>query len=139
MSPVPYFNGDGPGPEGMVVVVSWETITVEPTDVVDLTALQDAVGGYIERVPLPPDSPVTMWVNEDGLSLRLPGNAVASRYYRQAWGNPHNVNMKIVGNAVFTGCDENGALPLSRETVYELTEVLLSFDIGGPPVKRNGF
>ena len=68
-------------PEGMVVIVTWDSISVEPANDVTLTMLQEAVDGYIERVPLPDDIPVTMWVNEDGISRELPYNQITTKFY----------------------------------------------------------
>jgi hypothetical protein len=48
-----------------------------------LRALQEAVGGYIETVPIPQDNDLILLVNEDGLRLGLPPNAQASTLARQ--------------------------------------------------------
>ena len=67
-----------------------ETIDIENT----LEALQKAVGGYIETVRLRVDNAV-MIVNEEGLLLGLPFNAVASALAGQT----------IVGVALAVGVD----------------------------------
>ena len=67
-----------------------ETIEIENT----LEALQKAVGGYIETVRLRVDNAV-MIVNEEGLLLGLPFNAVASALAGQT----------IVGVALAVGVD----------------------------------
>ena len=67
-----------------------ETIDIENT----LEALQKAVGGYIETVRLRVDNAV-MIVNEEGLLLGLPFNAVASALAGQT----------IVGVALVVGVD----------------------------------
>lgn len=75
-----------------------EVKTLPRTDFKDtLSALQKAVGGYIEAIGLP-ENGLIGWVNEDGyaqgLKYNYPGMAVLARF---GWTQP------IVGPLVFTG------------------------------------
>lgn len=66
--------------------------------------LHDAVGGWFDCVSLSPG--LDMWVNDDGIALRLPINAVATGV-AQRFGLVHQ---PYWGPAVFTGgADESGA------------------------------
>lgn len=112
--------GNESEPKGLLVIVSCDSIIVEPYEDVSLEVLQDLVGGYIERVPLPSDSHTDMWVNENGISLELPPNLLATRYYRRVWCKPYDANMTLFGVAVFTGGDDRGATPLSTTVVDAL-------------------
>lgn len=58
-----------------------------------LKELQEFVGGYIEKVPS--TNGVTAFCNEDGHSLKLPINLLASMRFRQT----------LVGNVIV--CDES--------------------------------
>lgn len=84
----------------------------------DLKTLQDGVGGYIEAIHL--DS-ITMWVNEDGIALKLPLNPRAQELWERAVpGWPHHGH--LVGDVVLTGAtDEEGEIiPLTRELMKRL-------------------
>ena len=48
-----------------------------------LEELQEAVGGYIELVPIPAIPGAVLIVDEDGLSKRLPANDVATYLAQQ--------------------------------------------------------
>lgn len=60
--------------------------------------LKKSVGGYVEIVRL--TKFLTMWVNEEGLLLNLPINAVGSLAYGVAFDA---IGTPIAGNIVFTG------------------------------------
>ena len=132
-------------PEGMVVIVTWDSISVEPANDVTLTMLQEAVDGYIERVPLPDDIPVTMWVNEDGISRELPYNQITTRFYRDVWDakGVDTQNLHLFGTAVFTlsvGGQHSGEDgPMDVETAHALAQEMLGTQMEGPPSERNGF
>lgn len=81
-----------------------------------LKVLQDAVGGYIERIVLTPD--LSMWVNEDGRSSGLPFNQAATSILMKHRGG----TMFIVGPVVFTGgTDEAGETAgISESDINEL-------------------
>jgi hypothetical protein len=61
-----------------------------------LRQLHDAVGGYIELVPLDPSYGTIMFCNEDGLRLCLEMNDIASSMAGQT----------IVGNVILCEKDE---------------------------------
>lgn len=83
----------------------------EPFDAADnLGQLQRAVGGYIERVPIPmvrrPDgSGNDLFVDEDGIAKRLPWNGPLSH---MAQKRTNNSCFGIVGNGVFAKHDGEG-------------------------------
>ncbi|PKQ16733.1 MAG: hypothetical protein CVT67_02885 [Actinobacteria bacterium HGW-Actinobacteria-7] len=64
-----------------------------------LQALQTAVGGYVERLPL--RDGVDMFVNEEGLLLSLPRNELATRLAEGYQVHPQQV--AIVGDALVLG------------------------------------
>lgn len=85
-----------------VIVKSNGDIEIKPwpAEKEQYALMSDAVGGYIERVHLRDefDTPIDMWVNEEGLLRGLPVNVfasgVASDQFRTAY--------PIVGDVLFT-------------------------------------
>lgn len=78
--------------------------------------MSHAVGGFIEcvTVRIGPDI-FDMWVNEEGLLLRLPYNGFASSVYQSTF---QTEDALIVGDVLFTGYDGDGhTLPLSMPEV----------------------
>lgn len=139
-----FVDPDGPEPEGLVIIVTCDTISIEPANAVTLERLQEAVDGYIERVPLPEDLPITMWVNEDGVSRNLPKNHISSRFYMSVWRAtgiepswPH-----LFGTAVFTlstGGQHSGEDgPMDEDVAHALAQKLVGPLGEGPPVEQNG-
>lgn len=68
----------------------------------DGDALREVVGGWIE--PIPTDSRVTMWCNEDGKGMGLPVNRLAMDVwiYYDDYGCLADGDF-LVGNVVITG------------------------------------
>ena len=69
-----------------------------------LTALQTAVGGWVQAIDL--DATLTMWCNEEGKILDMPHNPFAQVMWNEAFGPGTDY---IVGDVVFSGTpDEEG-------------------------------
>jgi hypothetical protein len=90
-------------------------------DEVSLTALQQAVGGWVQAIGLT-DS-LTLWLNEEGKLNGLPHNLKGQAIWDSFFGIDTDY---IVGNIVLTGgADEDGeTLGLDDETVKKLSAVL---------------
>lgn len=70
----------------------------------ELSALQSAVGGWIQAVDL--KDGMSMYLNEEGKVHGLDLNPVATKYFEDTYGVGSDV---IVGDVVFTGLpDKNG-------------------------------
>lgn len=70
----------------------------------ELSALQSAVGGWIQAVDL--KDGMSMYLNEEGKVHGLDLNPVATKYFEDTYGVGSDV---IVGDVVFTGLpDGNG-------------------------------
>ena len=90
-----------------------------------LSTLQKAVGGWVERVPLPKHFQLNLdiWVNEEGLLEGLPYNSSATHLYNHYWQSPDQI---IVGDVIVTG----KALPygdvagMSDADIVLFTEIL---------------
>ena len=55
-----------------------------------LKELKKIVGGYVERIVLRPDQQ-EMFLNEDGIALRLPLNAKATEIYHKHFKTPNSI------------------------------------------------
>ena len=97
----PFEEPSGLDPIGGLVLVSAHQFAVIRVEEVPIELLQELVGGYVERVPLPDGIPVEMVVNEDGMIKRLPPNPIASHFYQWCYNFPNNIKLDICGPAVF--------------------------------------
>ena len=70
-----------------------------------LDQLQRAVGGYIERVPVPMVRGNDLFVNEDGIALKLPINEKLTRFVQK---RIRSTIVTILGDGVFAAHDGEG-------------------------------
>lgn len=99
----------------LYVPANTDIATVTPFQVGEsYEMLQNAVGGWFELVCFP--NGVDMWVNEDGIALGLPMNALATAAHWKAFPNAIGRSF-IYGNVIFTGCtdDEGDTLGLDLD------------------------
>jgi len=69
-----------------------------------LEQVQQAVGGLVQAIGL--DDDLTMWLNEEGKTLKLPHNSFAQNLWDNKFGKDTDY---IVGDMVLTGgADDNG-------------------------------
>lgn len=107
----------------VLIVRTDDTYTIELVKGDILPVLQKAVGGYIERMPIPAAFvrrfSADCFANEEGLVKKLPYNRIATALYRCA-GAPDTAF--IAGDVVFarrhdldtTGFDYDEAMSLSQ-------------------------
>ena len=101
-----------------------------------LGQLQRAVGGYIERVPVPMVGWHDLFVNEDGLLEGLPTNAALTELVIR---RTRNYAARIVGDGVFAGHDEDGeAVGLTEAECEDIERMLarLGAKVAGKEVAR---
>lgn len=70
-----------------------------------LEQLQKAVGGWIERVPVPMMKGHDLFVDEEGMMKRLPVNGLLTRFVH---GRLRNTARFIVGDGVFAAHGDDG-------------------------------
>ena len=117
----PFEEPSGLDPIGGLVLVSAHQFAVIRVEAVPLELLQELVGGYVERVPLPTDVPIEMICNEEGMIKKLPYNAVGSHFYQWTYGFPQGIKLDIHGPAVFLSNDSEGDWTLlTEESVHYL-------------------
>lgn len=89
-----------------------------------LTQLQEAVGGYIERLPTVLMRGHDCFINEEGKLLNLPLNTVLTNHYNKTRRNCD----WVVGNGVFAAHDEEGeTLGLTQAQCEDIERMLSSF------------
>ena len=102
-------------------VMKMEPKNIPYRDVVENTVdmIRNYVGGYIEAIRIRDD--IVMWINEEGKIEDLP--------YNFALGHNGKIYDYIVGNAIFTGLDEEGnTVTLTNEmaryilSIFKVTE-----------------
>ena len=89
---------------------------VEFTRETEHVTVSGAVGGYIERIPLPTRS-ADMWVNEEGKLFNLPLNHGATRLWEENYG----CTDYTAGDAIITGAaDVEGYITGLSDTQIDL-------------------
>lgn len=89
------------------------------------TALQEAVGGYVQVVPLWGEfKGFELWLNEEGKILGLPFNGLATLAWEATYGRGTDV---MVGNAVITkSANSAGTTPSMTDAQVERVLELLT-------------
>lgn len=99
---------------------------VETIEDVTLTALQSAVGGWVQAIDLElQPTTVTMWLNEEGKLTGLPHNTTAQKLWDKAFWVGSDF---VVGDVVITGTagDEGETLPLGDDMAKRIREILVA-------------
>jgi hypothetical protein len=107
---------------GVFRVFTDDTYQLDAVEEIDLSYMQKAVGGNIERVQLVIGKHAyDMWLNEDGIRLKLPVNKFGSYLYRRYRG----VDWPIIGNIFFTrGDNSEDCNPLDTDEIANLVLIL---------------
>lgn len=83
---------------GLKITPAGEVTVIDFTKPDELSALQDAVGGWVQAVDL--NENLSMWVNEEGKMIGLEHNPVAQMVWDMTFGEGTDY---IVGTVVLTG------------------------------------
>jgi hypothetical protein len=90
------------------------------------TALQNAVEGYVQVVPLSGEFVgLDLWVNEEGKLIGLPFNELATLLWEESYGRGTDL---MVGNAVVTrSANSNGTTPsMTEKQIQRLLDELIT-------------
>lgn len=73
---------------------------------VSLAFMQEKVGGLIERIPLPFETTIDLWCDEEGLFKDYKENVIVSNYLNRVWncGDYYHIN----GDVLILGHDGEG-------------------------------
>lgn len=88
-----------------------------------LTALQTAVGGYLEAAHLT-DRDMTAYVNEDGSALNLAPNPIGTRVLRALGWRGWALGGTVLGPVVFTGQRGPATVGLTEDQAARLVALV---------------
>ena len=79
---------------------------------VPLAFMQEKVGGLIERIPLPFETTIDLWCDEEGLFKDYKENVIVSDYFNRVW---HGDYYHIKGDVLILGHDNDNTVWLTDE------------------------
>ena len=79
---------------------------------VSLAFMQEKVGGSIERIPLPFETTIDLWCDEEGLFKDYKENEYVSDYLNRVW---HGNYYHIKGDVLILGHDGEDTVWLNKE------------------------
>jgi hypothetical protein len=107
--------------KAVIIQASGEVMT---KTVIDLVAMQRIVGGFIEVVPL---GDCDLYVNEDGISMQLPPNKVATKLARRRLDRSGKAlptrGEWILGDVFILGPDDGDASDCPADVLTEALEM----------------
>ena len=77
-----------------------------------LAFMQEKVGGLIERIPLPFETTIDLWCDEEGLFKEYKENVIVSNYLNRVW---HGNYYHIKGDVLILGHDGEDIVWLNEE------------------------
>ena len=79
---------------------------------VSLAFMQKKVGGLIERIPLPFETTIDLWCDDEGLFKDYKENVTVSNYLNRVW---HGNYYHIKGDVLILGHDDGNTVWLTDE------------------------
>ena len=82
-------------------------------DKVPLAFMQEKVGGLIERIPLPFETTIDLWCDDEGLFKDYKENVMVSNYLNRVWhcGDYYHIN----GDVLILGHEGENTVWLNKE------------------------
>ena len=80
---------------------------------VSLTFMQKKVGGLIERIPLPFETTIDLWCDDEGLFKEYKENVIVSNYLNRVWDCGDSYHIK--GDVLILGHDNDNTVWLTDE------------------------
>ena len=82
-------------------------------DKVPLAFMQEKVGGLIERIPLPFETTIDLWCDDEGLFKDYKENVMVSNYLNRVWhcGDYYHIN----GDVLILGHEGENIVWLNKE------------------------
>ena len=82
---------------------------------VSLAFMQEKVGGSIERIPLPFETTIDLWCDEEGLFKDYKENEYVSDYLNHVWHRDNYYHYHIKGDVLILGHDDGNTVWLTDE------------------------
>ena len=79
---------------------------------VPLAFMQEKVGGSIERIPLPFETTIDLWCDDEGLFKDYKENVIVSNYLNRVWRGDY---YHIKGDVLILGHDGEDTVWLNKE------------------------
>ena len=89
---------------------------------VSLAFMQEKVGGLIERIPLPFETTIDLWCDEEGLFKDYKENEYVSDYLNHVWDCGDYYHIK--GDVLIIGHDDDNTVWLSDEAADKIFKAL---------------
>ena len=89
---------------------------------VSLAFMQEKVGGLIERIPLPFETTIDLWCDEEGLFKDYKENAMVSNYLNRVWNCGDYCHIK--GDVLILGHDDENTVWLTDEEADKIFKSL---------------
>ena len=80
---------------------------------VTLAFMQEKVGGLIERIPLPFETTIDLWCDDEGLFKEYKENVIVSNYLNRVWDCGDFYHIK--GDVLILGNDDGNTVWLTDE------------------------
>ena len=80
-------------------------------EIVSLAFMQEKVGGLIERIPLPFETTIDLWCDDEGLDYKE--NVMVSNYLNRVWHCGDYYHIK--GDVLILGHDDEDIVWLNKE------------------------
>ena len=80
---------------------------------VSLAFMQEKVGGLIERIPLPFETTIDLWCDDEGLFKEYKENVIVSNYLNRVWDCGDFYHIK--GDVLILGHDDGNTVWLTDE------------------------
>ena len=89
---------------------------------VTLAFMQEKVGGLIERIPLPFETTIDLWCDDEGLFKEYKENVIVSNYLNRVWDCGDYYHIK--GDVLIIGHDDDNTVWLSDEEADKIFKAL---------------
>ena len=89
---------------------------------VPLAFMQEKVGGLIERIPLPFETTIDLWCDEEGLFKEYKENVIVSNYLNRVWSSDDFFH--INGDVLILGHDGENTVWLTDEEADKIFKAL---------------
>ena len=89
---------------------------------VSLAFMQEKVGGLIERIPLPFETTIDLWCDEEGLFKDYKENVMVSDCINRVWSSDDFFH--IMGDVLILGHDNEDTVWLSDEEANKIFKAL---------------
>ena len=87
---------------------------------VPLAFMQEKVGGLIERIPLPFETTIDLWCDDEGLFKDYKENEYVSDYLNHVWHRDNYYHYHIKGDVLILGHDGENTVWLTDEEAEKI-------------------